>query len=470
MDRISELPDALLLKILSYLPTREVVTTMVLSKRWKYLYTFVQTLEYDHKSYPDGEDRSFSRFVYSSLLLHEAPVLKGLSILLGQNTGAIDIGVCVRTAIKRHARQLNIEIDDTCSTETINPVVLPTSLYTGCTMLVSLRLNSVVLMDPSSTVSFPSLRTLVLISVKYPNNESVPKILAGCPVLENLFVNRCPGDNVNLFVVRVPTLKILLLQKVSDIHADGFLIDAPCLELMGINVNTKGFCGIEHNMPNIDAASMCVTCNRTEQILSSLTSLQQLRLCLMTSKDAYPEGIAFNRLVELTLCTCEPEWLNLLMRLLKDSPKLRVLKLEQRIILTMDPCECQVHLREAVNPRPCWNEPTHVPSCLLSSLETFQWSQYEGREEEIKVAQFIIRNSACLKNATFYPKSTDPVEKLEMLIELSVSPRSSSICQLDFGRAAPTAWDIFYHHRLMKRLRQTCHQYVDKKIVSLKYR
>ncbi|RIA05799.1 hypothetical protein BRARA_K00399, partial [Brassica rapa] len=372
MDRISKLPDALLLEILSYLPTREVVTTMVLSKRWKYLYTFVPTLEYDHKSYPDGEDRSFSRFVYSSLLLHEAPVLKGLSILLGQNTGAIDIGVCVRTAIKRHARQLNIEIGDTCSAETINPVVLPTSLYTGCTMLVSLRLNSVVLMDPSSTVSFPSLKTLVLISVKYPNNESVPKILAGCPVLENLFVNRCPGDNVNLFVVRVPTLKILLLQKVSDIHADGFLIDAPCLELMGINVNTKGFCGIEHNMPKIDAASMCVTCNRTEQIISSLTSLQQLRLCLMTSKDAYPEGIAFNRLLELTLCTCEPEWLNLLMRLLKDSPKLRVLKLEQ------------VHLREAVNPRPCWNEPTHVPSCLLSSLETFQWSQYEGREEEIK--------------------------------------------------------------------------------------
>ncbi|XP_013623863.1 PREDICTED: probable FBD-associated F-box protein At1g32375 [Brassica oleracea var. oleracea] len=450
MDRISELPDALLFEILSYLPTREVVTTMVLSKRWKYLYTFVPTLEYDHNSYPDGEDRSFSRFVYSSLLLHEAPVLQVLSFVLGQNTGSIDIGVCVRTAIKRHARHLNIEIDDTCSAETINPVILPTSLYTGCTMLVSLGLDNVVLMDSSSTVSFPSLKILGLLSVKYPNNEFVPKIFAGCPVLENLFVDRCPGDNVNLFVVRVPTLKILLLQKVLDIHADGFLIDAPCLELMGINVNTKGFCGIEHNMPKIDAASMCVTCNRTEQILSSLTSLQQLRLCLMTSKDAYPEGLAFNRLVELTLCTSEPEWLNLLMRLLKDSPKLRVLKLEQ------------VHLREAVNPRPCWNEPTHVPSCLLSSLETFQWSQYEGREEEIKVAKFIIRNSACLKNATFYPKSTDPVEKLEMLIELSVSPRSSSICQLDFGRETPTVRDIFHDHRLMKRLRQTYQKNCDK--------
>lgn len=121
----------------------------------------------------------------------------------------------------------------------------------------------------------------------------------------------------------------------------------------------------------------------------------------------------------------------------------------------MDPCECQVHSPEATNPRPCWNEPTHVPSCLLSSLEAFEWSQYEGREEEIKVAQFIIKNSACLKNATFYPRSTDPTEKLEMLIELAVSPRSSSICQLDFGRGTPTVRDIFCDHRLIKCLKET---------------
>ncbi|KAF2576810.1 hypothetical protein F2Q68_00000954 [Brassica cretica] len=197
MDRISELPDALLFEILSYLPTREVVTTMVLSKRWKYLYTFVPTLEYDHNSYPDGEDRSFSRFVYSSLLLHEAPVLQVLSFVLGQNTGAIDIGVCVRTAIKRHARHLNIEIDDTCSAETINPVILPTSLYTGCTMLVSLGLNNVVLTDTSSAVSFPSLKNLAFY-------HSVPECLSAS--LETLEWVRYQGSKedkeVATFILR----------------------------------------------------------------------------------------------------------------------------------------------------------------------------------------------------------------------------------------------------------------------------
>lgn len=83
-----------------------------------------------------------------------------------------------------------------------------------------------------------------------------------------------------------------------------------------------------------------------------------------------------------------------------------------------------------MDPRPSWNEPSDVPGCLLSSLETFEWSQYEGREEEIEVARFILRNSARLETATFHPESTDPKEKLEILTKLSMSPRSSTTCQL----------------------------------------
>ncbi|CAA7062553.1 unnamed protein product [Microthlaspi erraticum] len=439
MDRLSDLPDELLLGILSLLPTTDVVTTMVLSKRWKFLWTFVPRLEYDHAMYQDGKEWRFSRFVYSSLLLHEAPVLEHLSFILHQKTAAIGIGVCVRTAIKRSLRKLQIVIDD-CSDETIHPVILPSSLYTGCRMLVTLVLSNLVLMDSSSTVCFPSLKSLVLVSINYPTNSFVPRFLSGCPVLENLFVERCLGDNGGLFVIRVACLKVLSYRITSDFVGDGFLIDAPSLELMDVVAETSGFCGIEHNMPKIEVANVLVHCSHTKQILSSLTSLEKLELCLMTSKDAYPEGIIFSRLVELTLCTCGPEWLNLLLRLLKDSPKLRNLKLQQ------------VHRNGSMNPMPSWNEPSDVPRCLLSSLETVEWSQYEGREEEIEVVLFILRNSARLKMATFHPKSTDPKEKLEMLTKLSMSPRSSTICHLNFGRGTFTVRDLFYDHRVIKRL------------------
>lgn len=47
----------------------------------------------------------------------------------------------------------------------------------------------------------------------------------------------------------------------------------------------------------------------------------------------YPEGIIFSQLVHLELCTCDDsKWLNLLAKLLRDSPKLRVLKLNDKVI------------------------------------------------------------------------------------------------------------------------------------------
>lgn len=46
----------------------------------------------------------------------------------------------MRTAIKRGVRKLYIEID-TCSTKTMDPVVLPGSLFIGCKRLVNLMLK-----------------------------------------------------------------------------------------------------------------------------------------------------------------------------------------------------------------------------------------------------------------------------------------------------------------------------------------
>ncbi|CAA7062572.1 unnamed protein product [Microthlaspi erraticum] len=135
MDRINLLPDELLLRILSLLPTtKDVVATMVLSQRWLPFWKLMPKLVYDD-SYQNIEYGKFSRFVDRSLILHEAPV-DTLHFKLVQNSSAADVGIWTAIAVKRCVRDLIIE-----SSPITTPVTLPRSLYTGCAALVTLKLK-----------------------------------------------------------------------------------------------------------------------------------------------------------------------------------------------------------------------------------------------------------------------------------------------------------------------------------------
>ncbi|CAN8275945.1 unnamed protein product [Cochlearia groenlandica] len=421
MDKISELPDALLLRVLSLLPTtKDVVDTMVLSKRWQFLWMFVQKLVYDD-SYQNIEYRKFSRFVDRSLLLHEAPFIETLHFKLGKTCSVEDIRVWTRASNKCSVRELIIEIKRSSRESRI---LLPKSFYKDCTMLVVLKLNSVILPDFSSQVSFPSLKTMGLLNIEYPNEEFVTSFLSCFHVLEDLEVTKCGDDNVSIFAVRVPSLKSLVLRIAADRDyddGDGFVINAPYLEYLDIQDHRSGFCVVESEMPNILKADVDVIYKHLGQILSCITSVKNLNICLSTPKDMYPVGTVFHNLVLLKICTCETEWLNTLMCMLGDSPNLRVLKL------------IQFHNLRANEPRPSWNEPSLVPKCVLSSLETLEWVKYDGTEEEKELVRFILRNGSCLKKVTISSKDIDSDKKLEMVKDLTMFTRRSPTCQLSFN-------------------------------------
>ena len=75
MDMISRLSDDLLLKILSSLPTKDVVSTMLLSKRWKFLWTMVPALYFQNDFESSKDDYAkFRQHVYLFMVLHKSPV------------------------------------------------------------------------------------------------------------------------------------------------------------------------------------------------------------------------------------------------------------------------------------------------------------------------------------------------------------------------------------------------------------
>ncbi|CAH8287407.1 unnamed protein product [Eruca vesicaria subsp. sativa] len=133
-----------------------------------------------------------------------------------------------------------------------------------------------------------------------------------------------------------------------------------------------------------------------------------------------PSGVIFNQLVHLDLNTFAEGWWDLLTCMLQDSPKLRFLKLTDNFYIGKDiPTG--------------WKPPSSVPECLLHSLEAFEWFGYRGKQQNREMAAYVLKNSICLKTATFSPESTRLGKKNRMLKGLASIITASASVQILCG-------------------------------------
>ncbi|CAL9246618.1 unnamed protein product [Arabidopsis halleri] len=420
-DRMNLLHEALILRILSFLPTKLVVATSVLSKQWRSRWKLVPNLEFDSEDHK-SEHQTFSVSVSRSFLSHKAPVLESLRLRFRlDKVNPVDIGLWIGIAFARHLRELVLYARLDHETFTF-----PSSLCT-CNTLETLKLVLCILVDISSPVFMKSLRTLHLEFVSYKDDASFRNLLSGCPILENLVVDRCAYyDDVVNFDIEVPSLKRLEIY--DDSCGEGFrgyTINVPSLKYLTIQ-ELKGF-ELSLNAPVlVEAYFIGGSYMIADKFLGSLKSAKRLSLDLLPLEIVYPGGSIFHQLVSLEMHTRKSEWWNLLTVMLDSSPKLQVLKFVD-----------YMNKEDLVGGK--WNEPKYVPECLLSHLETLVWVKYGwDRQEEQEVATYILRNARRLKNATI---STNPMEskdlkKLEerrkMLNELASVVRASNSCHLEF--------------------------------------
>ncbi|KAF3513701.1 hypothetical protein F2Q69_00001758 [Brassica cretica] len=137
MDKISRLPDELLVKILSFLPTKVAVSTSILSKQWDFLWMWLPKLDYSTRKYSESECTRLRRFLNKNLPLHRAPIIETFSLdFLASQFKPVTIRSWLLTAVSRNLRE--VEVSHGCNNKVLN--MLPSSLYT-CKSLVSLKLN-----------------------------------------------------------------------------------------------------------------------------------------------------------------------------------------------------------------------------------------------------------------------------------------------------------------------------------------
>ncbi|XP_058198074.1 uncharacterized protein LOC131313657 [Rhododendron vialii] len=187
-DRITGLPESVLVLILSFLPIHDAIKTEILSKRWQFLWTYLPSLRFiqDHAT-----NEGFVAFVDKTLPLFNCSKLEKFGVDFDyQPRFAPNVNSWVRFAAGKGVEELCFDFysvaDGFVSYE------LPQFLYTNASFR-SLGF-SLCRVTPKGNVAWNSLKKLSIGYVKLSDGV-MEKILAGSPVLEVLELYGYGGFN-----------------------------------------------------------------------------------------------------------------------------------------------------------------------------------------------------------------------------------------------------------------------------------
>ncbi|XP_058767625.1 putative F-box/FBD/LRR-repeat protein At5g25850 [Vicia villosa] len=194
-DIISNLPDAILCHILSFLQTEQSVATSILSKRWKHLWLSVPTLRFQ-QTLPERITASeFKDFVYSILVSRDVTLpIKTFHLDVTYRhlfqCFMITITKWLNFAIQQRVEYLYLRL-----TSLLLPK-FPITILT-CKTLVVLKLFSFHVEEAlsDSSVLLPSLKTLHLEYISFPKLRDFIMFLSGCPTLVDFRTSNIEFDS-----------------------------------------------------------------------------------------------------------------------------------------------------------------------------------------------------------------------------------------------------------------------------------
>ncbi|XP_026431448.1 putative F-box/FBD/LRR-repeat protein At1g78760 isoform X1 [Papaver somniferum] len=204
-DRISELPDALIHHIFSFLDMKYVVQTSVLSRRWRYLWFSLPTIEVVDIPFikaGDSYEVTFNRFINfvdRLLLLCDSSDIQSLNLVwltvklhldvIGRYDITSRLSTWIMAEVKHNIQELRLTV---FACEIFQ---LPDCLFTSKSLTkfvfcgAGMEHTGFLLPD---TMHFPHLRYLALSGVMLADgNTLISEIFTSCPVLESLLLSDC---------------------------------------------------------------------------------------------------------------------------------------------------------------------------------------------------------------------------------------------------------------------------------------
>ncbi|GFQ05238.1 F-box/FBD/LRR-repeat protein at4g00160 [Phtheirospermum japonicum] len=429
IDRLNALPDDVVCRILSFIPTKLSVSTSILAKRWRYMWAHVPNL-YFHNSWDRLKGTmSMSDIISRVMLLHKLQRINTFHMWLhpfgdgGCNDN--DLDTWVTTLIARNVQKLHLSLNYQRK--------LPPCLFT-CKTLVDLSLHSGGTIPMTGTaVYLPALKKLRLHSVKYESHESLPHLLSRCPVLEELSIER-DEDYMIFCYISSPTLNRLImdnsyLEIFDDVDYE-VKLDTPALRYLKYNEFRSENIVSAGALTSLAEADVAFHSKKTppvyfRSVLESVCRLYTVKsLRLVTYGMEVPDS-AFSDLTikfcNLTKLELDADW-RFITKFLENADNLEVIT-----ITTCHP--------ESNDDIKRWMEPKQVPACLVSHLQVVIMDEFGCTlEEEFNMVRYILRNAKVLKRMEIHSKGEgiDLKEKSEARERISLFERGSEACELVF--------------------------------------
>ncbi|XP_059279809.1 LOW QUALITY PROTEIN: F-box/LRR-repeat protein At3g03360-like [Lycium ferocissimum] len=252
LDCISQLPDAVLLQILSLLPTNDAVKSCVLSKRWRYLWTSIYNFLFIDRNYNNVEN--FTSFVDHVLTHSTCPKIKKFQVDFHHGDWEFDckISQWLSFAVKN-------KVEDVMFNSYPSPdehsYELPLCMYT-CSSLITLYLSHWVF-DKGLVIAWNSLKSLTLDSTTLEDDDIVI-LLSSCPVLETMELSFCVGCH------RLEITSSNLKRLTIDSHLHHRLVGYGSLEIFAPHLQHLDISGELFNV-------RCRLVNVSSLVIASLT-------------------------------------------------------------------------------------------------------------------------------------------------------------------------------------------------------
>lgn len=249
-DRLSDLPDSVVLHILSFFNTKEAAQTCILSKRWKNLWKFVTTLKLSTRHFETIHP--FTKFV-SHVLSHrdDSTALQALDSHRASIVEAYLLKKIVKYAVSHSVQQLQISVD--ADFQCFPPC------FFSCNTLTSLKLSLGFNTLFPNFLNLPALTSLSLRSFVFHNSDDGRvEPFSKFKMLNSLIIDSCMVcDAQNLCISSPKLVNLSLLMGFCLNKYFGIELSAPSIHTFAFTSRTlTKFYGSKTNLSSIKHVSI----------------------------------------------------------------------------------------------------------------------------------------------------------------------------------------------------------------------